>query len=158
DALRMRFERIDGQWRQHNAGLEPVEILTVVDLPSQPKQSKQPQQTFQPRQPAQHGQPAHPREPRLSPAMEAMEAIVDRVHAGFGPARGPLFKAVLFRLGEGQRPLLFLVAHHLVVDAVSWRILLDDLDVAYARAVRGEPVDLGAKTTSFQDWSTRLRE
>src|SRR5262249_34548268 len=72
DALRMRFERIDGQWRQHNAGLEPVEILTVVDLPSQPKQSKQPQQTFQPRQPAQHGQPAHPREPRLSPAMEAM--------------------------------------------------------------------------------------
>jgi non-ribosomal peptide synthase protein (TIGR01720 family) len=51
---------------------------------------------------------------------------------------------------------LLLVVHHLVVDGVSWRILLDDLDTAYQQAVRGEPIDLGVKTTSFQEWARRL--
>jgi non-ribosomal peptide synthase protein (TIGR01720 family) len=67
-------------------------------------------------------------------------------------------KAALFDLGVGRRPYLFLVAHHLVVDGVSWRILLDDLDTAYQQAVRGETIDLGPKTTSFRDWSQRLNE
>jgi hypothetical protein len=39
---------------------------------------------------------------------------------------------------------------------VSWRILLDDLDSAYRQADRGEPIDLGPRTTSFQDWADRL--
>src|SRR2546430_1806277 len=59
-------------------------------------------------------------------------------------------------VGTGRRPYLFLAAHHLVVDGVSWRILLDDLDAAYAQAVRGEVPHLGAKTTSFQEWARRL--
>jgi non-ribosomal peptide synthase protein (TIGR01720 family) len=41
---------------------------------------------------------------------------------------------------------------------VSWRILFEDLDTAYQQAARGEPVDLGAKTTSFRDWSRRLHK
>ncbi|WP_367127291.1 non-ribosomal peptide synthase/polyketide synthase [Saccharothrix sp. HUAS TT1] len=76
-----------------------------------------------------------------------LEAVADRVHASFDLATGPLLRAVLFR---AEQPLLLLVAHHLVVDGVSWRILLDDLDTAY----RGG--DLGAKTTSYQEWSRRL--
>jgi non-ribosomal peptide synthase protein (TIGR01720 family) len=44
-----------------------------------------------------------------------------------------------------------------VVDGVSWRLLLDDLDTAYHQALRGA-VDLGAKTTSWQRWSTALTE
>ncbi|HSV66607.1 MAG TPA: amino acid adenylation domain-containing protein [Mycobacteriales bacterium] len=65
---------------------------------------------------------------------------------------GPLFRAVL----DGSR--LVLAAHHLVIDAVSWRILLDDLRTAYRQAAAGEPVDLGPRTTSFADWSRRLHE
>ncbi|MEV1119913.1 non-ribosomal peptide synthase/polyketide synthase [Actinosynnema sp. NPDC049800] len=76
-----------------------------------------------------------------------LEEVADEVHASFDLATGPLFRAVLFR---ADQPLLLLVAHHLVVDGVSWRILLDDLETAY----RGE--DLGAKTTSYQEWSRRL--
>ncbi|NUT52322.1 MAG: amino acid adenylation domain-containing protein, partial [Saccharothrix sp.] len=76
-----------------------------------------------------------------------LEAVADEVHASFDLATGPLFRAVL---RQGERPLLLLVAHHLVVDGVSWRILLDDLETAY----RGG--DLGAKTTSYQEWSRRL--
>jgi len=67
-------------------------------------------------------------------------------------------KAVLFDLGAGQRPVLFVVVHHLVVDGVSWRILLEDLDTAYQQAVRGETARLEAKTTSFREWARRLAE
>ncbi|MFI9008491.1 non-ribosomal peptide synthase/polyketide synthase [Actinosynnema sp. NPDC053489] len=79
--------------------------------------------------------------------VDRLEEVADEVHASFDLANGPLFKAVLFR---AEQPLLLLVAHHLVVDGVSWRILLDDLETAY----RGG--DLGAKTTSYQEWSRRL--
>ncbi|WP_033442424.1 non-ribosomal peptide synthase/polyketide synthase [Saccharothrix sp. NRRL B-16314] len=79
--------------------------------------------------------------------MSEVEAVADEVHASFDLETGPLFKAVLFRAAQ---PVLLLVAHHLVVDGVSWRVLLDDLETAY----RGD--DLGAKTTSYQEWARRL--
>ncbi|MCA1705279.1 MAG: condensation domain-containing protein, partial [Actinobacteria bacterium] len=56
------------------------------------------------------------------------------------------------------RPVLFLAVHHLVVDGVSWRILLEDLDTAYRQAAHGQTVQLGLKTTSFRDWAQRLTE
>ncbi|MGW5701159.1 non-ribosomal peptide synthase/polyketide synthase [Amycolatopsis japonica] len=52
--------------------------------------------------------------------------------------------------GPPERRVLHLSAHHLAVDGVSWRILLDDLDQAYRKA------DLGPRTTSFQEWAARL--
>ncbi|WP_410962780.1 condensation domain-containing protein, partial [Salmonella sp. SAL4446] len=81
--------------------------------------------------------------------MAAMEKVADEVHASFDLRTGPLLKAVLFT--GGKRPYLFLASHHIVVDGVSWRILLDDLEVAYQQSARGEPVDLGGRTTSFLD-------
>src|SRR5207302_1695578 len=65
-------------------------------------------------------------------------------------------KAVLFDLGASARPRLLLAVHHLVVDGVSWRILLEDLDTAYRQAAAGEGVHLGPKTTSFRDWALAL--
>ncbi|QFZ24669.1 non-ribosomal peptide synthase/polyketide synthase [Saccharothrix syringae] len=76
-----------------------------------------------------------------------LEAVADEVHASFDITTGPLFRAVLF---PRERPALLLVAHHLVVDGVSWRVLTDDLETLY----RGG--DLGAKTTSFRDWARAL--
>lgn len=67
---------------------------------------------------------------------------------------GPLFAAVLYHLDDGDR--LLLTAHHLVVDAVSWRILLQDLHTAYRQSLVGGEIDLGAKTTSFKEWAERL--
>ncbi|MFI9379909.1 non-ribosomal peptide synthase/polyketide synthase [Kutzneria sp. NPDC052558] len=87
---------------------------------------------------------------------EFSEDYADEVHRSFDLTSGPLFKAVLFDR-DGQ-PWLFLAAHHVIVDGVSWRILLDDLDTAYRQAARGEEIDLGPKTTSFQEWSNRLVE
>ncbi|MDX2592029.1 non-ribosomal peptide synthase/polyketide synthase [Streptomyces sp. WI03-4A] len=88
----------------------------------------------------------------------AMEKAADDLHTGFDLARGPLLRAALFT-ADGDRPaFLLLVAHHLVVDAVSWRILRDDLEAAYRQAVQGEPVTLGERSTSFLEWARGLAE
>ncbi|MGE0446219.1 MAG: amino acid adenylation domain-containing protein [Vicinamibacterales bacterium] len=58
---------------------------------------------------------------------------------------GPVFRAVLYRWRDADR--LFLAAHHLAVDGVTWRILLEDLDAALA----GTP--LLSATDSYEDWA-----
>ncbi|WKE67710.1 non-ribosomal peptide synthetase [Streptomyces sp. WP-1] len=78
--------------------------------------------------------------------------------AGFDLAHGPLLRAALCRTGGAGRPVLLLAAHHLVVDAVSWRLVLEDLESAYRALRDGERPGLGAKSTSFQAWARRLAE
>jgi len=55
---------------------------------------------------------------------------------------------------DGQR--LLLIAHHLVVDGVSWRILLEDLAEVYSQLRLDRPVQLPPKTMSFKKWSEQL--
>jgi amino acid adenylation domain-containing protein/non-ribosomal peptide synthase protein (TIGR01720 family) len=55
--------------------------------------------------------------------------------------------------GAGRRERLLCVAHHLVVDAVSWRILLSDLELAYAALARGERPQLPSATLAYADWA-----
>ncbi|MFJ6674976.1 amino acid adenylation domain-containing protein [Actinosynnema sp. NPDC091369] len=71
----------------------------------------------------------------------------------FDLARGPLLRAEVLDGGAVR-----LTAHHLVVDGVSWRVLVEDLTTAYRQARAGETVHLGRKTTSFRDWATRLAD
>ncbi|SFJ92860.1 non-ribosomal peptide synthetase [Bradyrhizobium sp. cf659] len=68
---------------------------------------------------------------------------------------GPLLRAVGMDLADGSQRLL-LVIHHLVVDGVSWRILLEDLASAYDQLQRGSPVTLPPKSDSYGSWSERL--
>ena len=55
---------------------------------------------------------------------------------------------------------LILIIHHLAVDGVSWRILLEDLNVAWVQHRSGQPVVLSAPGTSFgggrRDWLSTL--
>ncbi|MFH8369395.1 non-ribosomal peptide synthase/polyketide synthase [Streptomyces sp. NPDC018031] len=129
DALRMRFTRDDGGWHQFNPPPADGDAeLLRYDLAGLSS----------------------------AEADAAMAKAADEVHAGFDIGHGPLLKAALFT-GDADRPaFLLLVAHHLAVDAVSWRILRDDLEAAYRQAVRGEPVTLGERTTSFRDWARQL--
>ncbi|WP_197523398.1 non-ribosomal peptide synthetase [Actinokineospora pegani] len=130
DALRMRFERVDGAWRQHNAATEPADLLATHDLSGLDGEELR----------------------------AAMAGVALRMQSGVDLAAGPLLRAALFDLGPDRAPLLFVAVHHLVVDAVSWQTLLADLDTAHRQAAAGEPVDLGRKTTSFQAWAERLAE
>ncbi|WP_020619067.1 non-ribosomal peptide synthetase [Paenibacillus daejeonensis] len=70
--------------------------------------------------------------------------------------QGPLVKAALFYMADGTH--LFLCIHHLVVDGVSWRILLEDLSTLYTGLLSGEGAELPPKTASVQRWSEELAE
>ncbi|MGF2373516.1 amino acid adenylation domain-containing protein, partial [Bacillus inaquosorum] len=69
---------------------------------------------------------------------------------------GPLLHAGLFRTENGDH--LFLTIHHLVVDAVSWRILFEDFSTAYKQAVSGESIKLPQKTDSYLTYSQRIAD
>ncbi|MDD1966839.1 non-ribosomal peptide synthase/polyketide synthase [Pseudomonas putida] len=81
--------------------------------------------------------------------------ICDEAQASLRLSDGPLLRAVQFKLAEGGERLL-LVVHHLVVDGVSWRLLLEDLHNAYVQAQAGLTIDLGEKGLPFQRWANRL--
>ncbi|HEU5470743.1 MAG TPA: amino acid adenylation domain-containing protein [Actinophytocola sp.] len=101
DALRLRFRRTEGRWRQEHTETVAVRWSTVDE---------------------------------------------------FDLAAGPLFAAGL--AGDS----LVLTAHHLVVDGVSWRILLEDLRTGYRAALAGKPIELGPRTTPFAGFARRLHE
>ncbi|MEU7644641.1 non-ribosomal peptide synthetase [Streptomyces huasconensis] len=89
----------------------------------------------------------------------APEEVAGALGAGFDLAGGPLLRAALCRPGDdGRRPVLLLAAHHLVVDAVSWRLVLEDLDAAYDALRDGGRPALAPKSTSFRTWARRLAE
>ncbi|MBY4899386.1 condensation domain-containing protein, partial [Cupriavidus sp. AU9028] len=70
-------------------------------------------------------------------------------------AQGLVFRAVALQMGE--RWQLLLVAHHLVVDGVSWRVLIEDLLAVYRQRASGQAPSLPARTASYQQWSQALR-
>ena len=72
--------------------------------------------------------------------------------------RAPLVRAAYFDLGPQSPGRLLLVIHHLAVDGVSWRILLEDLLLAYRLQQEGRPIRLPAKTSSLRQWTARLAE
>jgi len=81
------------------------------------------------------------------------EALVS-ARSRLNPAGGRMLSA-LWATETGQ---LTLVVHHLAVDGVSWRILLEDLNIAWAQHRSGQPAKLPAGGTSFARWSSLLAD
>ncbi|MBF0527359.1 MAG: amino acid adenylation domain-containing protein, partial [Deltaproteobacteria bacterium] len=75
---------------------------------------------------------------------DKMAAVCAAVPETLDLAAGPMMKVVLFRLDDEDR--LLIVIHHLVVDGVSWRILLEDLNRGYAQYLSGSPIFFPDKT------------
>ncbi|MEV3904904.1 amino acid adenylation domain-containing protein [Mycobacterium sp. NPDC050551] len=70
------------------------------------------------------------------------------------PAAGAMLSA-LWVAPTGQ---LALIIHHLAVDAVSWQILVEDLNIAWAQHHSGQPIALPEGGTSFARWASLLAE
>ncbi len=128
DALRLRFRQEQESWQQFNAGPEVSIDLLRVDLTA-----------------------CSPAEQRT-----ALETTASELQDSLQLANGPLFRVALFEMGAQQHARLLLVSHHLLIDGVSWRILLTDLQTAYQQLAQGEDVHLPPKTTSFQQWAAHL--
>ncbi|MBM4200177.1 MAG: AMP-binding protein, partial [Gammaproteobacteria bacterium] len=85
----------------------------------------------------------------------ALAAEAEAAQRSLDLAQGPVLRAVYMPVADGSARLL-LVIHHLVVDGVSWRILLEDLHTAYRQRVAGQSIVLPPKTASFQTWARHL--
>jgi amino acid adenylation domain-containing protein/non-ribosomal peptide synthase protein (TIGR01720 family) len=79
----------------------------------------------------------------------SLESVCDEAQRSLSLQDGPLLRVALIAQADGSQRLL-LVIHHLAVDGVSWRVLLEDLQAAY----QGE--ELPPKTSAFQAWAEKL--
>ncbi|HEU4510844.1 MAG TPA: amino acid adenylation domain-containing protein [Pyrinomonadaceae bacterium] len=130
DALRLRFEKSESGWQQYHASADEQISFTTLDLSSVPESEQK----------------------------TAIEAEAAETQTKLNLTAGPVLRVVYFDLGEGRPARLLIVCHHLVVDGVSWRILLGDLQQAYRSLAAGEAVQLPPKSSSFQQWSQALVE
>ncbi|MFJ9060394.1 amino acid adenylation domain-containing protein [Streptomyces sp. NPDC102409] len=81
-----------------------------------------------------------------------LDACVERATEGLDPDDGVMLRAVWRR--EARQ--LVLVAHHVVIDGVSWRILMEDLATAWNGLTSGAGVELPPVGTSFRRWTQLL--
>jgi amino acid adenylation domain-containing protein/non-ribosomal peptide synthase protein (TIGR01720 family) len=91
-------------------------------------------------------------------AAREVERVCAELQGGFDLGRGPLFRVAWFDRGPEEPGRVLFLAHHLVVDGVSWRVLLEDFQTAYLAILSGEEPSLPAKTSSLVDWGRRLEE
>ena len=85
---------------------------------------------------------------------EQGRAALDRLD----PYAGEMVRAVWLDPGPGKPGHLLLVVHHLVVDGVSWRIIVPDLTAAWQAIAEGRAPELGTVLTSFGRWARLLAE
>jgi amino acid adenylation domain-containing protein/non-ribosomal peptide synthase protein (TIGR01720 family) len=130
DALRLRFVQEESGWRQTIVAPDGTVPFSLIDLSKLPEA-----------------------EQKL-----AIEACSTELQASLNLAEGPLLRVALFWRGSQQPARLLIVIHHLAVDGVSWRILLEDLQMCYQQLSRGGQMRLPPKTTSFKQWAERLVE
>ncbi|MEE1949423.1 amino acid adenylation domain-containing protein [Pseudomonas alcaligenes] len=85
------------------------------------------------------------------------EALCNEAQRSLDLARGPLLRGLHLRQA-GKANRLLLAVHHLVVDGVSWRILLEDLLAAYRQLEAGQALRLPGKSQSYKGWSESLQQ
>jgi amino acid adenylation domain-containing protein/non-ribosomal peptide synthase protein (TIGR01720 family) len=129
DALRLRFTQTDTIWQQIHAA--PTDNITIphFDLSTVPETQVE----------------------------TVIETTANELQASLNLSEN-LVQVAFFWLGIHKKSRLLVVIHHLVVDGVSWRILLEDLQTAYQQISQGQTIQLPAKTTSFKDWARQLTE
>jgi len=127
DALRLRFRQVDGVWHQHLSE-HATALLDTVPPPADPV---------------------------------GWHALLEQGAADsqtrLNIEQGPLLRLVLYAPPTGSATArLHIVAHHLVIDAVSWRALLEDLFDAYAQAQTSATVSLPPARASFAQWAAAV--
>jgi amino acid adenylation domain-containing protein/FkbH-like protein/non-ribosomal peptide synthase protein (TIGR01720 family) len=129
DALRLKFTQSDDNWQAiYSASTDRISV-NFIDLSTL---SDNEQKTA------------------IATKVESLQGSLD--------LSKNLVQIAFFDLGVNKRARLLIIIHHLVVDGVSWRILLEDLQTAYQQLSQGQKIKLPSKTTSFKDWAQHLIE
>jgi non-ribosomal peptide synthase protein (TIGR01720 family) len=130
DVLRARYRQNESGWAQEISAVPKAAPFTAIDLSFIPN--------------GEH--------------KRAIETAAAAVQSSLDLSDGPLLRAVLFNLGSDSPNRLLIVVHHLLIDAISWRFLLEDIQTAYRQLSNRNPVQLPAKTTSFKRWAEKMSD
>ena len=122
DALRLRFKKASSGWVQYLTEVPKETPLKIISL---------------------DGMGAVARDKTISKNCQQAQQSLHFEN-------GPMLQIVYFYSQDENNDALFVCAHHLIVDTVSWRILLNDL----ASLARNE--SLGEKSSSYQQWAQQL--
>ncbi len=123
DALRLQFYQQDGVWQQRNLKDGQDDLLVYCDLSSIAAEQQ----------------------------ATALDSEASKQQAQLNLSTGRLVRGVWFDLGAEQNSRVLIAIHHLAVDGVSWRILLEDLTTLLSGQT-----PLPAKTTSFKQWAEQI--
>ncbi len=128
-SLRLRFRRDDdGVLWQHHADPDGAVPFTSHDLTGQPPSAQD----------------------------DSMASLAAAAQRTLDITDGPTCRVVHFATGPGRPDRLLVIAHHLVVDAISRDLLLGDLRTLCTQLDRGEQPHLPARTTAYSEWALRL--
>ena len=131
DALRLKFYEEGGQWQGEHVPFQHSMLDNALII-----------------------------KPWHEPNFDGLEEYLSEIQRSLDPLQGVLIKLVYVQpiKSTGCSGRLFLVLHHLVVDGVSWRIILHDLMSLYRQYQDGTPLTLAKKSSSFQQWGHFLTE
>ncbi|MFD9722132.1 amino acid adenylation domain-containing protein [Streptomyces sp. NPDC059076] len=84
-----------------------------------------------------------------------VEGVATELSMTLDLEKGEVIKGAVVPGVGGAPDALVLVIHHIVIDIVSWGILLSDLQTAYRQLSAGQPVAL-PETTAWRTWTSKL--
>ncbi len=130
DALRLRYKWSETGWEQYVTDVDEQVPFEWVDLSEASPEAR----------------------------IQAVEEHAAALQASLNLLDGPVIRICYFDFGESISHRLLLIIHHLAIDGVSWRILLEDFQNAYWQALDGKEIKWPAKTSSLQHWAKRIQE
>ncbi|MEO8666272.1 MAG: amino acid adenylation domain-containing protein, partial [Ignavibacteria bacterium] len=130
DALRTKFTKDNLDVKQFIGGENTVTSFSTVDL-SGTDQSK---------------------------ISDAIRNNIIELQKSINLGNGETIKVRLYKTLSGNDDKLLIIVHHLVIDGISWRILMEDLYTAYDQLSKNNTITLPEKTTSYKEWSKGLNE
>lgn len=130
DALKFRYVQEKDEWRQYYSPVDEASTAKWIDITGLDESGQ----------------------------AQTIETETVSAHESLCLDQGPLWRVTYFDAGPDQPGRLLIVIHHLAIDGVSWRPLLEDLETLYLHLKAGHSVYLPSKTASFKTWSEELRE
>ncbi len=127
DVLRARYYKIGAKWEQRIEDKNSGDLFKYLDFSDE----------------------------AMPEAYDRVMSVCKELQASLDISQGPTFLVAYISMPSGPEKL-FLCVHHLLIDGVSWGILLTDLESVYRRIAEGKPARLPSKSSSVKSWAECL--
>lgn len=128
DSLRIKFRQKNGEWIQYYGEKVSDPPFVNVDLSEIPQKAK----------------------------LVEMRKKIKNINNSLDLSKGPVFKIIFFKMGEGEQDYLYFLFHHLIIDGVSWRIISEDFQNIYQQLVTKNALKTTQKTSTYKEWTEDL--